>query len=72
MKVAKEDELWLCNGGPKQLKFKYCTERQMTRDISDWLQQTFKGGYGVDYYYSHGEIWFMKGKQETLFLLKWS
>jgi hypothetical protein len=72
MKVSKEDELWLCNGGPKQLKFKYCIERSMTVEISDWLQKTFKGGYGVDYYYSHGEIWFMKGRHETLFLLRWS
>jgi hypothetical protein len=71
MKVSREDELWLCNGGPKQLKFKYCIERSMTKEISDWLFKTFKG-YGQDYYYSHGEIWFMKGKQETLFLLKWS
>jgi hypothetical protein len=72
MKVAHEDELWLCNGGPKQRKFKYCIERQMTREMDRWLQQTFKGGYGVDYYYSHSEIWFMKGQYETLFLLRWS
>jgi hypothetical protein len=72
MKVSKEDEVWLCNGSPKQRRFKYCIERSMTVEISDWLQQTFKGGYGVDYYYSHGEIWFMKGRHETLFLLRWS
>jgi hypothetical protein len=72
MKVSKEDELWLCNGGPKQLKFKYCVERSMTREIIEWLRQTYQGGFGVDYYYSHGEIWFMKGRHETLFLLKWS
>ena len=71
MKVAKEDELWLCNGGPKQIKFRYCVERQMTRDISNWLSSTFRG-YGVDYYYSHGEIWFKQGRHETLFLLRWT
>jgi hypothetical protein len=72
MKVSKEDEVWLCNGGPKQRRFKYCIERSMSVEISNWLQQTFKGGYGVDYYYSHGEIWFIKGRHETLFLLRWS
>ena len=71
MKVSKEEELWLCNGGPKQKKFKYCVKRQMTKEISDWLFNTFKG-YGQDYYYSHGEIWFMSGKQETLFWLRWA
>ena len=70
MKVEGEEELWLCNGGPKQIKFKYRVERSMTKDISDWLHRTFKG-YGVDYYYSHGEIWFLTGKQETLFWLRW-
>jgi hypothetical protein len=72
MRVAHEDELWLCNGGPKQLKFKYCVERSMTKEIIEWLRQTCQGGFGVDYYYSHGEIWFMKGRHETLFLLRWS
>jgi hypothetical protein len=72
MKVAREDELWLCTGGPKQRKFKYCIERSMSVEIIDWLRKTYKGGFGVDYYYSHGEIWFMKGRHETLFLLKWS
>lgn len=71
MRVSREDELWLCNGGPKQVKFKYCIERQMTKEISDWLCKTFKG-FGQDYYYSHGEIWFKKGDHETLFLLRWT
>lgn len=71
MKVSKESELWLCNGGPKQKKFKYLIERSMTKEINDWLFKTFKG-YGQDYYYSHGEIWFLHAKQETLFLLRWS
>jgi hypothetical protein len=72
MKVSREDEAWVCTGGPRPRKFKYCIERSMTVEISNWLQKTFKGGYGVDYYYSHGEIWFMKGRHETLFLLRWS
>jgi hypothetical protein len=72
MKVSKQDELWICNGGPKKLKFKYCIERSMTKEISDWLHQTYQGGYGVDYYYSHGEIWFMNESYETIFALRWS
>ena len=72
MKVPYEEECWLCNGGPKQIKFKYRTYRSMTKEIAAWLQQNFKQGYGVDYYYSHGEIWFKQGRHETLFLLRWA
>jgi len=72
MKVSKEKEALVCTGGPRPRRFKYCVERTITVEISDWLQQTFKGGYGVDYYYVYGKIWFIKGVQETLFLLRWS
>lgn len=71
MKVSRDQECWLSNGGPQQVKFKYRVYRMMTREIDCWLQQNFKG-YGIDYYYSHGEIWFLKGQQETLFLLRWA
>lgn len=70
MKVPREQECWLCNGSPRQVRFKYRVERRMDIEISDWLQQTFRG-YGIDYYYSHGEIWFLRGRDETLFLLRW-
>lgn len=70
MRVPYDQECWLCNGGPKQKRFKYRIYRSMTKEIGEWLFQTFKG-YGQDYYYSHGEIWFLHGKQETLFLLRW-
>lgn len=69
-RVAYEDELWLCNGGPKQRKFRYMVNRSMNKEIGDWLFETFTG-YGQDYYYSHGEIWFMRPAQVTLFLLRW-
>ena len=71
MKVSKEDECILWVGKPDPVVFKYRTYRSMTKEISEWLQQTFKG-FGTDYYYSHGEIWFRKGKHETMFLLRWS
>jgi len=69
-RVAYEDELWLSIGGPQQRKFRYRIERSMTKEIASWLHETF-GGFGMDYYYSHGEIWFMRGNQVTLFLLRW-
>ena len=71
MKVAYEEECWLCNGSPKQVRFKYRIYRAMNKEIGDWLQQTFNG-YGIDYYYSHGEIWFKKAADEALFRLTWS
>lgn len=68
--MKAKEALLVCKGGPNPTRFKYMIERSMTREIGDWLFQTFKG-YGQDYYYSHGEIWFKTAKQETLFLLRW-
>ena len=68
--MKAKEALLVCKGGPNPTRFKYMIERAMTREIGDWLFQTFKG-YGQDYYCSHGEIWFKTAKQETLFLLRW-
>lgn len=62
--------LLVCHGGPNPTKFKYMLARPMNKDIGDWLQRTFRG-YGQDYYYSHGEIWFKTARQQTLFVLRW-
>jgi hypothetical protein len=71
MRVSKEDELHLWTGGNKPVIFKYCIERSMTKEIINWLTENCTRGYGADYYYSHGEIWFKQEKMETLFTLRW-
>lgn len=71
MKVDKSEELILWVGNPQPRIFKYMIERSMTKEISAWLDETFKS-YGFDYYYNHGEIWFKRGRDETLFLLRWT
>jgi hypothetical protein len=43
----------------------------MTKEIGEWLHENFKG-YGMDYYYSHGEIWFKTGQAEMWFMLRWA
>ena len=68
--MKQKEAILVCKGGPKPIKFTYMVERSMSNQIDQWLQQTFRG-YGEDYYYSHGEIWFKTGKQVTLFLLRW-
>lgn len=70
MKVGKEDHCVLWVGKPKPIIFKYCVERSMTKEIGEWLHENFKG-YGMDYYYSHGEIWFKTGQAEMWFMLRW-
>ncbi len=71
MKVSREEECWVCYGGPRQSKFKYRVYHAMNKEISDWLFATFKG-FGQDYYWGNGKIWFKTAKQETLFLLRWA
>lgn len=68
---AKEPAL-VYTGKVTPAEFKYYVEHSMDTEISNWLNQTFKGGYGVGYYWSHGKIWFRKEKDELLFLLKWA
>ena len=70
MRVAKGQELRLCSGGPKQKCFRYFVKQQMDSAIDAWLLENFKG-YGQDYYYSYGELWFTHSKQEVLFTLRW-
>lgn len=70
MKVSKEEQCVLWVGSSKPIIFKYRVERSMTKEIMDWLRENFKG-YGVDYYYSHGELWFKTGSAEMLFMLRW-
>lgn len=69
--MKQAEALLVCKGRPKPTKFTYMIERSMTFEISDWLRETFRG-YGEDYYYNHGEIWFKTAKQEILFLLRWA
>lgn len=72
MKLEREDVCIVWTGRPRPDKFYYMVHRSMTKEIAEWLQKTFKQGYGQGYYYSHGRIYFKKAKHETLFTLKWS
>ena len=70
MKADEDAHVYI--GKPEPVIFTHVVYKSMTREISEWLHQTFKGGFGQGYYYSHNEIWFRKAKHETLFLIRWS
>lgn len=62
----------VCTGGPKPARFDYYTEHLMSAEISNWLNKTFKGGYGVGYFWANGKIWFKRERDQTMFILRWS
>jgi hypothetical protein len=72
MKLEGEDVCIVWTGKPKPDIFRYMVYRSMSNEIAEWLQKTFKQGFGKGYYYSHNKIYFKKAKHETLFILRWS
>lgn len=67
MRASKEDEVmvWM---GQKSYTFKYSINVQVNWTHIEYLQTNF-GGYGCDYYYETGTIWFRKASHVTHFLL---
>lgn len=75
MRVSKEDECWVCNGGSKPHVFKFKVDISLmgiTVEQHAWLGINCPKGYGEGYYYSHGELWFRHARDETAWLLRWS
>jgi hypothetical protein len=72
MKLAKEDQLHVWCGGNKPNIFKHLVYHRIERDVLEWLHDNFKRGYGIDYYYRDGKIWFRNSRTELLFILRWA
>jgi len=68
----KLKEAIIIHTGYKSLLFEYGINCAMNIEIAKWLQDTFTGGYGVGYYYSHNWIYFKKEFDVTAFKLRFN
>lgn len=71
MKVSEEEQIHVFAGRLNPNIFKYRVIISMNVEIDKWLQDNFNG-YGQDYYYNAGEVWFRRAEHEFMFILRWA